>query len=126
MNLSTIVSTYQMYLHSFAEIIAYTLELIGILIIVAGSVKALIHQFRRLRHTGSANAFIDLGRALVLALEFKMGAEIINTVIVHEWEELLTLGLVILIRALLAVIIHWELKMERRDEHDGEENGSNQ
>ena len=53
---------------------------------------------------------IDLGKALALALEFKMGAEIIKTVIIHNLEELAILGVVIVIRALLAVIIHWEIR----------------
>ncbi len=118
MNLSTVIQTYGEFLHSFAEIIAYTLELVGILIIVVGSVKALIHLVRRLRHPEPFNVVIDLGRSLALALEFKMGAEIINTVIVHDLKELATLAIVILIRALLAVIIHWEIKMERREEKE--------
>ena len=58
---------------------------------------------------------VDLGKALSLALEFKMGAEIIKTVIVHNLEELSILGVVILIRALLAFIIHWEIKAEEKD-----------
>ena len=47
-----------------------------------------------------------------------MGAEIVNTVIVRDIKELLILGLVILIRAVLAILIHWEIKNERRDEKD--------
>jgi uncharacterized membrane protein len=116
MNMTTFISAYQSILHHTAEIVAYTLELVGILIIVAGSVKAVIHLIRHLRAPRSFNIFINLGRSLALALEFKMGAEIINTVIVHEWKELITLALVILVRALLSVIIHWEIKMERESE----------
>jgi len=63
---------------------------------------------------------IELGRALALGLEFKMGAEIVNTVIVREIRELLILGLVILLRAILAILIHWEIKNERRDEKETE------
>ena len=116
MNMPAIINTYQSILHYAAELIAYTLELIGILIIVVGSVKAVVQLIRHLRAPRSFNVFINLGRSLALALEFQMGAEIINTVIVHEWKELLTLALVILVRALLSVIIHWEIKMERESE----------
>ena len=62
---------------------------------------------------------VELGKTLALALEFKMGAEIIKTVIVHDLTELAVLGIVILIRALLAFLIHWEMKMEKR--HEAEE-----
>ena len=59
---------------------------------------------------------VDLGKALSLALEFKMGAEIIKTVIIHNLEELAILGIVIIIRALLAFIIHWEIRLEEKAE----------
>ena len=58
---------------------------------------------------------VDLGKALSLALEFKMGAEIIKTVIIHNLEELSILGVVILIRALLAFIIHWEIHAKEKN-----------
>ena len=45
-----------------------------------------------------------------------MGSEIIHTVIVRDLKELGILAVVILIRALLAVIIHWEIRMEQKDE----------
>ncbi len=118
MNIGTILDYYESALHVFAEFMVCTLELIGILIIVFGSVKALIHLGRRFRHPKPFNVVIDLGRSLALALEFKMGAEIIKTVIVQDLKELATLAIVILIRALLAVIIHWEIKMEKQSDRE--------
>lgn len=100
-------------LHCIAQFTIYTLELIGILIIIIGSVKAIALIFTKLLHKQKANIVIDLGKSLALALEFKMGAEIINTVIVRDLSELLILGVVIAIRAILAVLIHWEIKMEK-------------
>ena len=116
MNISTLMNGYESLLHHVAEFMVYTLELIGILIIAVGSIKALILLARRFRHPSPFNIVINLGRSLALALEFKMGAEIINTVIVRDLKELATLAVVILIRALLAVIIHWEIKMERQSD----------
>ena len=94
----------------------YSLELVGILIIVIGSIKALALIVSRLRKKEPVNVVIDLGRSLSLALEFKMGAEIINTVIVRDLKELGILAIVIIIRALLAVLIHWEIKAEKNEE----------
>lgn len=124
MNISTIMSGYESLLHHVAEFMVYTLELIGILIIAVGSIKALVLLARRFRHPSPFNIVINLGRSLALALEFKMGAEIINTVIVRDLKELATLAVVILIRALLAVIIHWEIKMERQEEKSKESGSS--
>lgn len=111
----TLIGNYESILHHLAEFSALTLEFIGVLIIVVGSVKALILMIRRLIRHRSINIVVELGKTLALALEFKMGAEIIKTVIVHDLTELAVLGIVILIRALLAFLIHWEIKMEKKD-----------
>jgi uncharacterized membrane protein len=97
-----------------AEISAGVLELVGILIIIVGSCLALIRIVRNLMKKRPLNVVASLGRALALALEFKMGAEIIRTVIIHDLEELAVLGAVIIIRALLSVIIHYEIHLEEK------------
>lgn len=112
----TLLSSYSELVHCIAQFTIYTLELIGILIIIIGSVKAIALIFSSLKHKQKANIVINLGKSLALALEFKMGAEIINTVIVRDLSELMILGAVIAIRAILAVLIHWEIKMEKKDE----------
>ena len=114
--LESFITQYKDFLYPFAEIAACTLELVGIIIIIVGSLRALIKLIHCLRKKLPFRAVIDLGKALSLALEFKMGAEIIKTVILHNLEELAILGVVILIRALLAFIIHWEIRTERNDE----------
>ena len=116
MDIATIIAGYKGFLFGFAEIVAYTLELIGIIIILAGTARAIFLLLRHYRDNARRNVVIDLGRALALALECKMGSEIIHTVIVRDLKELGILAVVILIRALLAVIIHWEIRMEQKDE----------
>ena len=113
--LEIFLAHYKDFLYIISEISAYTLELVGILIIIVGSTRALVRIVKCLRKKTPFHVVIDLGKALSLALEFKMGAEIIKTVIVHNLEELSILGVVILIRALLAFIIHWEIKTEEKD-----------
>ncbi len=116
--LETILAQYKDILYPISEIAACTLELVGVIIIIIGSVRALVRLIRCLRKKEPFHIVIDLGKALSLALEFKMGAEIIKTVIVHNLEELAILGVVIVIRALLAFIIHWEIKMDRQEEKE--------
>ena len=103
------------FLFPVAEITASTLELIGIIIIFVGSFRALFRVLRNLSKKQPLHIVAELGKALALALEFKMGAEIIKTVIIHDLEELAILGVVIVIRALLAVIIHWEIRLEEKE-----------
>lgn len=114
------VQGYEHILHNIAEVSALTLELIGVLIIIIGSAKALVHLGHSLIRHRAINIVIELGKTLALALEFKMGAEIIKTVIVHDLTELAVLGIVILIRALLAFLIHWEIKMEKKEDEEEE------
>ncbi|MBE6625855.1 MAG: DUF1622 domain-containing protein [Ruminococcaceae bacterium] len=113
--LENIIVHYKDILYALAEIAASSLELIGILIIIIGSCRALIRLFKCLVKKLPFHVVIDLGKALSLALEFKMGAEIIKTVIIHNLEELAILGVVIIIRALLAFIIHWEVHTEEKE-----------
>lgn len=124
MNLTNFIAEYKTLLYGFAEIVICTLELIGIIIIIVGTVRALYKLLRYARTQKSVNVIIDLGRALALALECKMGAEIINTVVVRDLGELGILAVVILIRALLAFIIHWEIRMEQKAEKSSEQSSN--
>lgn len=110
------VDGYEKLLHTVAVFTIYSLELIGIFIIIIGTFKALTLVFSKLAKKQPVNIVINLGKSLALALEFKMGAEIINTVVVRDLKELGILAVVILIRALLSLLIHWEIKNERNDE----------
>ena len=116
MILENISDVYNTVLSFIAEITVHTLELVGILIIVVGSFRAIADTIIGLKNKKPTNVMVKLGRSLALALEFKMGAEIVNTVIVRDLEELGILAVVIALRAILAVLIHWEIKSERRDE----------
>ena len=107
--------------HRIAEFAVYTLELIGILIIILGTINAIAMFFDNLIKKHHSNIVISLGKSLALALEFKMGAEIINTVIVRDLKELGILAVVVAIRALLAILIHWEIKVENKESKEKEE-----
>ena len=51
----------------------------------------------------------NLAKGLAMGLEFKMAAEILKTVLIREMSELLILGAIILLRAILSLLIHFEL-----------------
>ena len=110
------VSSFREFLYPLAEISAGVLEMVGIIIIIIGSFRALMRLVQSMIKKQPLHVVIDLGKALSLALEFKMGAEIIKTVVIHNLEELAILGVVIIIRALLAFIIHWEIRLEEKTE----------
>ena len=107
---------YDELLHFVAKFTAHTLEMVGIGVIIVGAVKAIIRAIRHLKRPDSKNVIVALGRALALALEFKMGAEIVNTVIIRDMQELAVLAIVIALRAILALLIHWEIRNEKQEE----------
>lgn len=83
------------------------LECFGVTILLVTAVKSMIGCVRRNPHVR-----LDLAQGIALALEFKLGGEVLRTVIVREQSELLTLGAVILLRGALTFLIHWEIKNE--------------
>ncbi|HCW22328.1 MAG TPA: hypothetical protein DGX96_01255, partial [Lachnospiraceae bacterium] len=50
--------------------------------------------------------------------EFKMGGEVLRTVVVREWSELGILGAIIVLRAMLTFLIHWEIRNEKKEQQE--------
>ena len=109
---------YEAVLAFVANFTIHTLELVGILIIVSGSFKSIWSLLLRVTGKNNSNIVIGLGKTLALALEFKMGSEIVKTVIVRDLTELGILAVVIALRAVLALLIHWEIKNEKKAEQE--------
>ena len=112
--------------HSFFEGIVHIIvpeiigiiELMGIFIIVVGSIKAFIMYGNSLIKHVHYPIKLSLGNALALGLEFKMGSEILKTVTIRTIDEIMILGAIIVLRALLSILIHYEVKNEK--EHNRE------
>lgn len=83
------------------------LECAGVGVLLVTAVKSMIGCIKRTPHIR-----LYLAQGISLALEFKLGGEVLRTVIVRELSELLVLGLVILLRGALTLILHWEIKTE--------------
>lgn len=96
---------------TIAPIVTHFLELIGILIITYGSLRALWFFVKGGLSFQNKYVKITLGEALALSLEFKLGAEIIKTVIVRDLNELVILAFVVVLRIALTFVIHWEVKL---------------
>ena len=83
------------------------LELAGVLILIITAAKSLYGWFKKNEHVQ-----LSLAKGIALALEFKLGGEVLRTVIVREKSELIILGAIILLRGALTFLIHWEIKGE--------------
>ena len=106
------LTTLESLFHLSITAIVHLLETMGVIVIVFGAVRDFIWYF-----TGRAvNIRIDLARSLALGLEFKLGGEILRTVIARDLGEIATVGAIILLRGALSFLIHWEIGHIAEDE----------
>lgn len=102
----------------FTEIISvagYAIEAIGVLVVVVGSGLSSVGFIRTFRELPEGVAYVtyrrQLGRSIILGLEFLIAGDIIRTVVVADTlENVAILGLIILIRSFLSVTLHLEVE----------------
>ena len=99
-------------LHTGITQVVHLLEQMGVVVILFGAVRDFVWYF-----TGRAvNIRLDLARSLALGLEFKLGGEILRTVIARDLHEIATVGAIIVLRGALSFLIHWEIGHLEEDE----------
>ena len=86
-------------------------EYVGVFIILVTGVKAFINYLRRQPHVR-----LDLAEGMALGLEFKLGSEILRTVIVRDFQEIGLVAAIIAVRAALTILIHWEISTEKKEQ----------
>ena len=79
------------------SVIIPVLELMGIFVVAVSAVGAFIRYVKGLITHAEGDVKFALANGLAIGLEFKMAAEILKTVLVHELNELIFLGAVILL-----------------------------
>ena len=84
-------------------------EYVGVIVIIVEGARGVWYYIHRNPLTR-----LTLAKGLALGLEFKLGSEILRTVIVREFKEIGLVGAIILLRAALTVLIHWEIKNEEQ------------
>lgn len=101
---------YQSIEHIFTTFVQYSiilLEFIGVVIILVTAFKGLLSLIRK-----KSDIRLDLAKGIALALEFKLGSEVLRTTIVRDFQELLIAGAIVALRAVITFLIHWEIKNE--------------
>lgn len=92
------------------------IELAGIIVIVISMVRGFIGFVQK-----DDSTRIQLAQGIMLGLEFKVGSEVLRSVIVSGWNELGTLAAVILLRSLLTLLLHWEIDVEEKRQRECKE-----
>ncbi|HCL02403.1 MAG TPA: hypothetical protein DHW61_08310 [Lachnoclostridium phytofermentans] len=94
-------------LRVIVDIAILLFEYVGVIILIMSGLRGVYQYFRRNELTR-----LNLAKGMAMGLEFKLGSEILRTVIVRDFQEILTVGSIILLRAALTFLIHWEIKNE--------------
>ena len=68
----------------------------------------------------SPDTKLALAKGLAMGLEFKLGSEILRTVILRSWQEIGIVAGIIVLRAALTFLIHWEIRQEMKEKRGQE------
>ena len=99
-------------LHSFVSYAMLLFEYIGVGVITFAGIQGIVNYVRR-----EPDTRLILAKGLAMGLEFKLGSEILRTVIVRNLEEIYIVAGIIVLRAVLTILIHWEIVNEQKEEH---------
>ena len=86
------------------------LEFMGLIVIAYTGLNAFKKWTKKDPHTR-----LYLAEGLAMALSFKLGGEILRTVVVRDMSEIMQVGAIIILRAALTLLIHWEIKNEEKE-----------
>lgn len=100
-------------IHNMAGLGVAVAEMCGIAVLLITIIQGMIRYFRQDPHIR-----LELAKGIALALEFKLGGEVLRTVQVRDWNELGILGAVIVLRAVLTLLLHWEINLEEKKPED--------
>jgi uncharacterized membrane protein len=102
------------YFRYIMEIVGTGVDGMGVFVIIGGALFATVGLILRgLRNTGNYYALYrqDVGRAILLGLEFLIAGDIIRTVVVAPTiQNVLALGLIVLIRTFLSLSLQLEIE----------------
>ncbi|MDO4298237.1 MAG: DUF1622 domain-containing protein [Lachnospiraceae bacterium] len=98
-------------LHSFVNLAMLLFEYIGVAVIAFAGIQGMVNYIRKKPDTR-----LMLAKGLAMGLEFKLGSEILRTVVVRNLEEIYIVAGIIVLRAVLTILIHWEIKNEQNEE----------
>lgn len=98
-------------LHRVVDLAILFFEFTGVIVIIATGIRGIWNYFKH-----NSKIRLNLATGMALGLEFKLGSEILRTVVVRDFSEIATVAAIIILRAALAFLIHWEIKIEKADD----------
>lgn len=107
------METMELLLREVVDASIICFEFVGVFVIIVAGLKGIRDYVQK-----NPQIRLNLATGMALGLEFKLGSEILRTVVVRELSEIATVAAIIVLRAALTFLIHWEIKTERADEEE--------
>lgn len=104
-----ILSSVNVVFEYIVRIAILLMEIAGIVVLIVTGVKGFISWIQK-----KSSTKLQLAEGIALALTFKMGGELLRSLIIRDWNELLILGAIVVLRGLLTFLIQWEIKNEKQ------------
>ena len=101
---------------NFTVLVEYLIlfvEFVGVMVVIGAIIKGIIDAIKKDEHMR-----LNLVEGIALAMSFKIGGELLRTVVVRDWDEILLLAAVILLRAALTFYIQWEIRLEMKKKEE--------
>ncbi|MBR3890501.1 MAG: DUF1622 domain-containing protein [Bacilli bacterium] len=108
--------TFELGINNVFYWIIWFFELLGALVMVAGAIYSCVkYVICQIKHK-PYSIKVMIGNYMSIGLELMLVAEVLKTVITNNrtMEEFIILASIILLRATLSLLIHWELKTEEK------------
>ena len=96
--------------------VIHILEFMGIIVISLSGAKAFYQYLLGFFTKQNYRVKYEFANSLAMALEFKLAAEILKTVLIRNLDEIIILASIIVLRALLSLIIHVEIKADHNSD----------
>ena len=104
-----LIDILEVFRDHLVEISILIFEFIGVGIIIVSGIHGFYLYLKK-----SPDTKLALAKGLAMGLEFKLGSEILRTVVVREWKEIGIVAGIIALRAALTFLLHWEIKEEEK------------
>ena len=122
-HLNTVVTeVLEGFLVTAVPMIAGLAEVIGLFIIITSLVKATYHYIRTIFFNDHHDFHHEISSGLTTALEFLMSAEIAKTFLLQNLESVVPLAATFALRAMMSLMLHWEMQGGHRSGHKKAEN----